>query len=254
MNTWRGPDKYLINPISAVQGSPYKYNKPQKGVCTMEIMTVVTGAWNAFATRVSAFLPMFIGAIIIFIVGWFIARLVKRGMVRLLRLVRFDKAAEKGGINQFLEKGNITNTPSEIIGTLAYWFVMILVIIASLDALGLPIVSDLLNSIFLYIPNVVAAVIVLILGILFGNFLSAVVRTAASNAGISIAEGLGKLCLYAILFFSGAIALNQLEIGKEIVASAFLLAFGAGALAFGLAFGMGGRDVAGEYLRKWLQK
>jgi membrane protein DedA with SNARE-associated domain len=59
----------------------------------MEIMTVVTGAWNAFATRVSAFLPMFIGAIIIFIVGWFIARLVKRGMVRLLRLVRFDKAA-----------------------------------------------------------------------------------------------------------------------------------------------------------------
>lgn len=220
----------------------------------METMTVVTGAWNAFATRVTSFLPMLIGAIVIFIVGWFIARLVKGGMVRLLRMIKFDKAAEKGGINAFLEKGNIHKTASEIIGALAYWFVMILVIIASLDALGLPIVSDLLNSIFLYIPKVVAAVIVLVLGVLFGNFLSAVVRTAASNAGIGVAEGLGKLCLYAILFFSGAVALNQLEIGKEIVVFAFLLAFGGSALAFGLAFGLGGRDVAGEYLRKWLQK
>jgi len=220
----------------------------------MEITAVVKGAWDAFATKISVFLPKLIGAIIIFVAGLIIAKLVKMGIVKLLRLVRFDSAADKTGVKEFLDKGNIIKTPSEIIGSLAYWFVMILVLIASMDALGLPIVSDILNNIFLYIPNVVAAIIVLILGILFGNLLSAVVRTAASNAGLSIAEGLGKTALYAIVVFSGAIALIQLGIGEEIVSSAFGLSFGALALAFGLAFGLGGKEVAGEYLKKWLEE
>ncbi|MCJ7808919.1 MAG: hypothetical protein MUP26_01530 [Desulfobulbaceae bacterium] len=218
----------------------------------MGLQAVVTGAWNAFATKIMVFLPELIGAIIIFVVGLIIAKLVKMGIVKLLKLVRFDSAADKTGVKGFLDKGNIMKTPSEIIGSLVYWFVMILVLIASMDALGLPIVSDILNNIFLYIPNVVAAIIVLILGILFGNLLSAVVRTAASNAGLTTAEGLGKTALYAIVVFSGAIALMQLGIGEEIVSSAFGLAFGAVALAFGLAFGLGGREAAAEYLKKIL--
>jgi len=153
-----------------------------------------------------------------------------------------------------LKKGEIVKAPSEIVGTLVYWFIMILVLIASLDALGLPIVSDMLNSIFLYIPNVVAAIIVLVLGLLMGNLLAAVVRTAASNAGLKNAEGLGKISLYAIVVFVSAIALIQLGIGEEIVASAFGLVFGAAALALALAFGLGGRDVAAEYLKRWLEE
>lgn len=218
----------------------------------MEVTTVVTGAWNAFATKIMAFLPELIGAIIIFIVGWIIARLVKAGIEKLLRLVRFDTATEKTGVNNFLKKGEIVKAPSKIVGALVYWFIMILVLIASLDALGLPIVSDMLNSIFLYIPNVVAAIIVLVLGMLVGNLLSAVVRTAASNAGLKNAEGLGKISLYAIVIFVSAIALIQLGIGEEIVVSAFGLVFGAAALALALAFGLGGRDVAANYLKNWL--
>jgi len=220
----------------------------------MEVTTVVTGAWNAFATKITAFLPELIGAIIIFVVGWIIARLVKVGVEKLLRLVRFDTATEKTGVNKFLKKGEIVKAPSEIVGTLVYWFIMILVLIASLDALGLPIVSDMLNSIFLYIPNVVAAIIVLVLGFLMGNLLAAVVRTAASNAGLKNAEGLGKISLYAIVVFVSAIALIQLGIGEEIVASAFGLVFGAAALALALAFGLGGRDAAAEYLKRWLEE
>ena len=220
----------------------------------MEITAVVQGAWDAFATKITVFLPKLIGAIIIFVAGLIIAKLVRMGIVKLLRLVRFDSAADKTGVKGFLDKGNIIKTPSEIIGSLVYWFVMILVLIASMDALGLPIVSDILNDIFLYIPNVVAAIIVLILGILFGNLLSAVVRTAASNAGMANAESMGKIALYAIVVFSGAIALIQLGIGEEIVSSAFGLAFGAVALAFGLAFGLGGKEMAGEYLKKWLEE
>jgi hypothetical protein len=220
----------------------------------MEVTTVVTGAWNAFATKITAFLPELIGAIIIFVVGWIIARLLKLAVEKFLKIVRFDTATEKTGVRGFLKKGDIVKTPSEIVGSLVYWFIMILVIIASLDALGLPIVSDLLNTIFLYIPNVVAAIIVLVLGFLLGNLLAAVIRTAASNAGLKNAEGLGKLSLYAIVFFSAAIALIQLGIGEEIVVSAFGIAFGATALAMAIAFGLGGRDVAAEYLKRWLEE
>ena len=220
----------------------------------MELTTIVTGAWNTFTAKIMAFLPMLIGAIIIFAAGLILAKLVRLGVVKLLKLIRLDSATEKAGIENFLKKGDIRKTSSEILGTLIYWFIMILVIIASLDALGLPIVSDILNDIFLYIPNVVAAIIVLILGILFANLLSAVVRTAASNAGLTTAEALGKVTFYAIIFFSGAIALIQLGIGEEIVAAAFGIVFGAAALALALAFGLGGRDVAADHLKKWFEK
>lgn len=173
--------------------------------------------------------------------------------MKLLKLVRFDSATDKTGVNEFLKKGSIVKTPSEIIGSLIYWFVMVLVLIATLDALGLPIVSDILNDVFLYIPNVVAAIVVLVLGILFANLISAVVRTAASNAGMVSAEGLGKVAFYSIIFFSASISLFQLGIGEEIVAAAFIIAFGATALALALAFGLGGRDTAAEYLRKWFE-
>ena len=220
----------------------------------MEVTTVVTGAWNAFATKITAFIPALIGAIIIFVIGWIIARLVKVAVVRLLKMIRFDKATEKTGVQGFLKKGDIDKLPSEIIGVLIYWFIMIMVITATMDALGIPIVSDLFNSIFLYIPSVVAAIIVLILGFLLGTLLSAIVQTAAANAGLKNAEGLGKLSLYAIVFFSGAIALIQLGIGDKIVASAFGIAFGAFALAMAIAFGLGGKDVAAEYLKRWLEE
>lgn len=220
----------------------------------MEITAVVQGAWDAFATKITVFLPKFLGAIIIFVIGLLIAKLINLSIGKFLRLIRFDTAAEKTGIREFLNKGHILKNPSEIIGSLAYWFIMILVIIASLDALGLPIVSDILNDIFLYIPNVVAAIIVMILGIMFANLLSAIVRTAASNAGLASSDGLGKLALVAVIYFSCAVALIQLGIGKEIVASAFALVFGAAALALALAFGLGGKDVAAQYLKKWLEE
>ena len=84
----------------------------------MEITTVVTDAWNAFAVKITAFLPELIGAIIIFVVGWIIARLVKLAMEKLLKLVRFNTATEKTGVNKFLKKGEIVKPPSEIVGTL----------------------------------------------------------------------------------------------------------------------------------------
>lgn len=219
----------------------------------MEVTAVVTDVWTAFSTKIGLFIPKLIGAMIIFLMGLLIARLVRYATVKFLKLIKLDTAAEKTGVRDFLAKGNIHKTSSEIIGSLLYWFLMIIVLVASLDALGLPIVSDLLNSVVLYIPNVIAAVIVLTMGVLLGNLLATVVRTAASNAGLGIAEELGKVALYAVMVFASSIALIQLGIGREVVAFTFEIILGSVALALALAFGLGGREMAAEHLKKWLE-
>ena len=220
----------------------------------MEIIATVTGAWSAFATQITVFLPKLFGALLVFVGGWIVARLIRFAVGRLLRLIRLDVAAEKGGIKDFLAKGEVFRPLSEIMAILVYWGLMIVVLIASLDALGLPIVSDILNDIVLYIPNVVAAVLVVVLGVLLAGLLGSLVRTAASNAELPIADGLGSAAQYAVVVFSVAVALIQLGIGEDIVNAVFIILFGAVSLAFALAFGLGGRDVAGRYLDKWLEQ
>ncbi len=220
----------------------------------MQLMATVQSAWEAFATQITTFIPLLIGAIIIFVVGWLAAKLSKSIISKLLSKLQLDRTSEKTGLREFLQKGNVTQQPSEIVGSLTYWFIMLLTLVASLDALGLPIASDILNEIFLYIPNVIAAVLVLILGIFLGSLLSTFIQTAVANAGFSNPESMGNIALYAVIFFSGTIALSQLGVGSEIVTAAFILAFGGFSLACGLAFGLGGKDVAAEYLQKWLQK
>lgn len=220
----------------------------------MQIMATVQNAWDAFSTQITSFIPLLIGAIIIFVVGWLAAKLTKSIISKLLSKLQLDRTSEKTGLKEFLQKGNVVQQPSEIVGSLTYWFIMLLTLVASLDALGLPIASDILNEIFLYIPNVVAAVLVLILGIFLGNLLSSFIQTGVANAGFSNSEIMGKISLYAVIFFSGTIALSQLGVGQEIVTAAFILAFGGLSLAGGLAFGLGGKDVAAEYLQKWLKK
>ena len=217
----------------------------------MNLTASITNAWESFAVTVVAYLPQIIGAIIIAVVGVFLAKIVKRVLIKILQKLRFEKITEKAGVDEMLRKGEIEHTPSDLIGIFTYWFILILVSIAALDALGLPIVSDMLNSIFLYIPNVVAAIVVLLLGFLFGNLLSSVVRTAAANAEVSSPDALGKVALYSIVIFSGFIALHQLQIAEDLMVSAFIIAFGAASLALALAFGLGGKDLAAEKLKKW---
>jgi MFS family permease len=219
----------------------------------MDITALTMGPWKVFWTKIVAFLPGFFAAIIILVLGWMIAKLAKAGVVKLLKFLHFEKATDKAGIKDLLIKGDIRETPSDLIGILIYWLVMLLVLTIALNTLGLQTVSELFNQILLYIPNVVAAVVVLILGIFFANFLRGIVATACSNAGVPQADGLGKLTLYAIVVFTAALALNQLGIASEIVSQAFILIFGALCLALGLAFGLGGKEIAAHYLDKWLK-
>ena len=220
----------------------------------MSIVATVTGAWNAFATKVGAFLPDLLAALVILIVGWIGCSVVKRIAVRLLRVCQFDALADRAGINKALQRGGIEQSSTEILGLLIFWFLFLIVIVATLDTLGLPGVTEILNTIFLYIPKVVAAIVMLILGLYLANFIETVARTSCANAGLQQADSIGRVAYYATAVFIIAGILEVLEIASEIVVWAFILIFGSICLALAIAFGLGGREVAARYLERWLEQ
>ncbi len=220
----------------------------------MGIVATVSGAWNAFATIVGAFLPHLFAALVILILGWIMCNVAKKVSIRLLRICRFDSLADRSGINGVLARGGVQQSATEILGLLIFWFLFLIVIKATLDTIGLPGVTDTLNAIFLYLPKVAAAIVVLILGLYMASFIETVTRTSLANAGLDQADSIGRVTYYATVVVVVAGILEILNIASEIVVWAFILIFGSLCLALALAFGLGGRDVAARYLEKWLEE
>lgn len=216
----------------------------------MQIREIIQDSFASFMEGISEFLPSVLAALVILLVGGILARLVRAAVGRGLKLVKFPVLAEKAGIDEFLAKGGISRTSSDLLGVLIYWLVMLIVLLMAVDALRLEMASELLTEILGYIPNIIVAVIVLVVGLYAANFVGGLVRTAAANAGIDEAALLAGVAKYALIIFTFAIALAQLRIGQEIVANGFLLLFGAACLAGALSVGLGGREIVAKYLKQ----
>jgi hypothetical protein len=220
----------------------------------MNPIEAVREFWDAFITKIAVFLPQLLFAIAIIFVGWVVCNIIKRIVVRILRVCQFDMLADRAGIREVLERGGIKQTSSELVGLLAFWFFLLIFIWATLDILNLSGATDTLHTIYLYIPKIVAALVTLILGLYFANFLENVTRTSCANAGLEQAGSIGRAAYIGTAIFVVAGIFEILDIASEIVIWAFILVFGAVCLALALAFGLGGREVAGRYLEKWLEK
>ena len=216
----------------------------------MQIQDIISESVGSFVTGIGEFLPRILAAILVLIVGWIVAKLLKAAVGRGLRLIRFPTLTAKAGIDGFLSTGGVTRSATDLIGVLVYWLIMLIVLVTAVNALGLPVASSLLNEILLYIPNIIAAVIVVAVGLYAANFVSAMVQTAAANAGIEEAGLVAGLSRYALIVFTFAIALGQLRIGQELVTNGFLILFGAGALAAALAVGLGSREFVGRLIEE----
>jgi len=220
----------------------------------MNAIDAVREFWDAFITKIAVFLPQLLFAIAIIFVGWVVCNIIRRIVVRIFRVCQFDTLADRAGIRQALERGGIKPTASELVGLLAFWFLFLIAIVATLETLNLSGATDTLHTIYLYIPKIVAALVTLILGLYFANFLENVTRTSCANAGLEQAASIGRAAYIGTAIFVVAGIFEILDIASEIVMWAFILVFGAVCLALALAFGLGGRDVAGRYLEKWLEK
>lgn len=188
----------------------------------------------------------------ILLVGWLTAKFSKGLVFRFLLTVRFDIASEKAGIDDVLVRADIRQSPAELLAVLVYWLVLLATLVAAVSALGLSQVSEVLARCLVYVPKVIAAVVVLILGLFLASFLAGVVRAAAANAGMAESDALAALVRYAVVAFTAAVTLEELGIAPELVRSAFVILFGAVALALALAFGLGCKDLAREWMVRFL--
>lgn len=199
--------------------------------------------------KIASVVPLLIGFMLILLVGWLIASLLKRVLTRSLAFLKLDTLSGKIGFSKILEKAEIKYTSSEIIGDIIYWIVIFIALVTGVNALGLE-VSNVLEDLIGYIPNIVIAIFILILGMTVSTFLSNLVVTACANAGISQGRILGKIVSVTIIVFSVMVALGQLKIAAPIINSIITIVFASFGIAIGLAFGLGGKDLAAKLLNE----
>ena len=209
---------------------------------------------KAFLIRVGNFVfPTLIGVVLILVVGWLFAAWLQTILVKLLKATPLDAAAEKVGVNDFLQKGDIRHTLSELLGVFLYWLIILATLLAALNALGLNEAAKLLERVLAYVPNVLAGVIVLILGLFFSTLVGATVQTSAANAGMSQAKGLGQIARMAVIIFASAIALEKF-FSSMIIQTTFSIVVAAISFGVALAFGLGCKDIAGKYVAEFIDK
>lgn len=220
----------------------------------MEQVSLALEPVRAFLVQVGAFLPKLILAVGILIAGWLLAKSVRFLIVRGLKTVNFNVLTDQAGIDGFLKQGGIKTDTVGILGVLSYWFVILATLMVTFNSLGLSYVTELFGQILLFMPRVIVAVLVLAFGAYFARFVSTTLTTYFNNVGLDDANFFGRITFYAIMTFVVLIALDQVNIGGDIIRQSFLILLSGVVLGAALAFGIGGQKSASELLEKWRPK
>lgn len=194
------------------------------------------------------------GAIIIFLIGWIIARFLRALITKFFKVIKIDKLGEDSGLKKLLEKGNVTREISELLGIGVYWLLMLVVIFISVNFAGITIPDTVINSLLGFIPRFILGLLLFIFSFFLGNFFSGIVRTSAGNMGIKKASLLGKITQISIVAFGIVIALQQIGIASSFIGDAFIIVLAAFCFGAALAFALGSKDIVKEYLENYLKK
>ncbi len=214
------------------------------------IRRLIIEPFEQFYEKVLQFLPMLLGSILIFISGLILGLILKNILSRFFRAIKLDKFSERYGLVELFQKGGIREPLSHIISRFIGWLTIISFLIIALNSLDIPAVERILERFILYLPNIFAAAIILLIGYLLSNFLGRAALVAAVNAGIKLSGLIGKLVKLTVFLLGVTMALEQLGIGRGTIVIAFAIILGGIVLALAISFGLGGRDIAKEYLEK----
>lgn len=196
------------------------------------------------------FLPALIGALLVFFIGWFIAIALGKFVTQVLRTLKVDQALDSAGLKNTLEKANISGTASGFLGAMVKWFLVIVFLVAASDILSLNQISVFLNNVLNYIPQLVIAVVILLVAVLFSKFVGNVIQASVKAASLNHGSFLSTVAKWAIMVFAILAALEQLGVAPGLIRTLFTGIIALIALAGGLAFGLGGKDMAASYLEK----
>ena len=204
------------------------------------------------AEQIGNVVPALVGAAVILLTGYFLARQAQRWADDTLKRLNFNRMASAGGLDQVVGRTGLSLDPVRALAKLIFWLVMLVVILLASTALGLESINEMFGAMLAFIPTLIAGIVIVILGIIVGEFVRGlIVASAGSVSGVPTVAKLAKGAVITIALF---MALQQIGVAEEIVTAAFTLILGAGALAVGLAFGLGNRELAGEITRRWYEQ
>ncbi|KKU11994.1 MAG: CmpX protein [Candidatus Azambacteria bacterium GW2011_GWC2_45_7b] len=202
--------------------------------------------WTGFVL----FLPSFLGALVIFFVGLVIAAGIGKIVEKLIDALKLDRLLEQLGLGRVLERADVRLHSGRFVGVLIQWFFIVVTLLAVSDILKLEAFSDFLSQVLLYVPNIVIAVLIMLAGVVTAAFLAKLVRASVMAARLHAAHFLGTLTKWSVLIFAFLAALSQLGVAGALVNTLIMGFVAMLAIAGGLAFGLGGKDVAAAWLEK----
>ena len=188
--------------------------------------------------------------VLVFFIGWLIAKLLTPLLTRLFKAIKLDKLAESCGLKNLLENGNITRPVSELLGLAVYWIIMLVVVFIALSMGNVSIPQDIIGQLLAFIPKFVVGVILFVLSMFLGKFFKGVIQTSAANAGISHPRFLAKLTEAGIVVFGTVLALQIIGIAAAFIGSVFNIILTAFCFGAALSFALGSKDLVKEWLEK----
>ena len=196
----------------------------------------------------------FLGALLIFLIGWIISRVIARVVKRLLEGIGVDKLAERLNEIDLVSKAKFTIKPSEVLSKIVYYILLLVFVIAAADVLGMPAVSKLMADIINYVPNLLTAAIVLVIGVLFADFIKNIVKTACNSLGIPSGNIIASFVFYFIFIAVVMSALSQADINTEFIQNNLTVLIGGGVLAFAFGYGFASRDMMANFIASFYSK
>ena len=200
--------------------------------------------------RFRDFVPNLLAMLVLLTVGILAAVAIRFSVGFVLRWLAFDRFSERMGISTVLQKGGIRAAPSRVLALTLAWLVLAVFVLLAVAALDLTAAVNLVNEAFAYLPNLLVAGALLLLGSLVAGFVRRSVLIAAVNAGVSSARLLAGGAQVALLVLFAAMALEHLGLGRQVILSSFTILFGGVVFALALAFGLAGKDMARESLER----
>jgi hypothetical protein len=209
---------------------------------------------QGFWMEITAKLPGILAAMVLLLIGMVVARLVRTGVQRGLKYASLDQFTDKVKLNELVARLGMGRSPSFIIGFVVYWFIILVFTLSAANAVKLTVVAQMLQRFLMFMPQLLAAVLVLCAGLLIGRFLGEIVQNAATANRIQGAVGLSKIVKFVVMAFSAVMAMEQIGIDTTIMTSSVQIILATMGLALAIAFGLGGRDVAADIIRSFTAK
>ena len=204
--------------------------------------------------QISSFMVNALLVIIILIIGWLLSKVIKAIVSKALKALKLDDISDRIELDKLLSKGGITYTFSDLVGVICYWLGLLITFMVAINAIGLTIAADLLTKVVLYIPHVIAAMFILILGMFAATLMKNIVQTAANNAGLSQSKLLAQVVETIVIAFAIFVGIEQLGIGIRITELTISIVLGSVGLGLALAFGLGCKDIAGRFVAELVER